>query len=88
MSVNLAPFAPYLGVILIILSVVMVVMVVLQAKGNDISGIVGGESSSTFRTKRGLELVLYQWTIYLSFAFFIITFITFIAMGQAVTPAG
>lgn len=88
MSVNLAPFAPYLAVVLIILSVVMVVVVVVQAKGNDISGIVGGESSSSFRTKRGLELVLYRWTIYLSIAFFLMTFITFIALGQAVTPAG
>lgn len=84
---NLAPFAPYLAVIEIILSVVLVVLVVIQAKGNDISGIVGGDSSSSFRTKRGLELTLYRWTIYLSIAFFFVTFVTFIAMGQAAVPA-
>ncbi len=83
---NLAPFAPYLAVVLIILSVVLTVMVVLQAKGNDMSGLVGGDSSGSFRTKRGLELTLYRWTIYLSVIFFVVVFFTFIAMGQAVTP--
>jgi preprotein translocase subunit SecG len=83
---NLAPFAPYLSVVLIILSVVLVVMVVIQAKGNDMSAFMVGDPSSSFRTKRGLELTLHRWTIYLSVIFFVVTFFTFIAMGQAVAP--
>ena len=80
---NLQAFAPYLGVIEIILAVVIIVMVVLQSKGNDLSSFLGGDGGNTFRTKRGLEAQLYNFTIYFSIAFFILTFFTFIAMGQA-----
>lgn len=73
--------APFLMVIEIILSVILVVMVTLQAKGSDISAITGGDAGS-YRTKRGLEAALHRWTIVTSIAFFVMTFITFLAMGQ------
>jgi preprotein translocase subunit SecG len=79
---DLSPFAPYLGVIQLIFSVVIVVLVILQAKGADLGGLMGGESSSSFRTKRGLEAMLHKVTIYFSIAFFTVTIFTFIAMGQ------
>lgn len=80
---DLQAFAPYLGVIEVVLGLVITIMVVLQSKGNDMSSFLGGESSSSFRTKRGLEAQLYRLTIYFSIAFFIVTFFAFIAMGQA-----
>lgn len=80
---DLQAFAPYLAVIEVVLGIVITILVVLQSKGNDMSSFLGGESSGSFRTKRGLEAQMYRLTIYLSIAFFIVTFFTFIAMGQA-----
>jgi preprotein translocase subunit SecG len=81
---DLGPFAPYLGVTEIILAIVLVVLVLLQAKGTDLGGFMGGgDSSSGYRTKRGIEVTLHRATIGFSVAFFICTFLAFIAFGQA-----
>lgn len=83
MSLDLQAFAPWLSAVELILAVVLTVMVVLQARGSDLSSFMGGDSSSSFRTKRGIEAVMHQWTIYLSIVFFIVTLLTFISLGQA-----
>ena len=79
----LQSFSTWFGLIEIILAVILTVMVLLQAKGSDLSAMMGGgDSSSSYRTKRGLEVILHKWTIYLSFIFFIVTILTFISLGQ------
>ena len=80
----LQSFSTWFGLIEIILAVILTVMVLLQAKGNDLSAMMGGgDSSSSYRTKRGLEVILHRWTIYLSVVFFVVTLLTFISLGQA-----
>ena len=80
----LQSFSTWFGLIEIILAVILTVMVLLQAKGNDLSAMMGGgDSGSSYRTKRGLEIVLHRWTIYLSIVFFVVTLLTFISLGQA-----
>lgn len=81
---DLSSFAPYLSVVEIVLAVVLVVLVVLQNKGSDLGGFLGGETagSGSF-TKRGIEATLHRLTIYFAIAFFVVTVLTFIAMGQA-----
>lgn len=79
----LQSFALWFGLIEIILAVILTVMVLLQAKGSDLSAMMGGgDSSSSYRTKRGLEVVLHRWTMYLSALFFVMTILTFISLGQ------
>lgn len=81
---NLQPLAPYLSIAEIILAVAITVLVLLQSKGADLGGFMGGSSDTTgYRTKRGVEKTLHQVTIYFSIAFFILTFLTFVAWGQA-----
>jgi len=80
---DLGPFAPYLAVAEIILAIVLIALVLLQAKGTDLGGFMGGDSSSGYRTRRGIEVTLYRATIGFSVAFFICTFLAFIAFGQA-----
>lgn len=81
---DLGGFAPYLSVIEIVLAVVLIILVLLQAKGSDLSGLIGGgDSGSGFRTRRGIDATLHKATIGFSIAFFVCTLLTFIAIGQA-----
>ena len=83
---NLQPLAPYLSVIEIILSIVLAVLVLIQTKGSDLGGFFGGggDSSSSFRTRRGVESTLHRVTILATVLFFICTLFAFIAWGQVV----
>ncbi|MFT5194406.1 MAG: preprotein translocase subunit SecG [Cellvibrionaceae bacterium] len=79
----LQSFSTWFSLIEIILAILITVLVLLQAKGSDLSSMMGGgDSSSSYRTKRGLEVVLHNWTIYLSILFFVMTIATFLSLGQ------
>ncbi|MGB3714913.1 MAG: preprotein translocase subunit SecG [Candidatus Promineifilaceae bacterium] len=82
---DLGPFAPYLAVAEIILAIVIIALVLLQAKGTDLGGFMGGggDTSSGYRTRRGIEVTLHRATVGFSVAFFVCTLLTFIAFGQA-----
>ncbi|MCI0398055.1 MAG: preprotein translocase subunit SecG [Chloroflexi bacterium] len=79
---DLGGFAPYLSVIEIVLAIVIVVLVILQTKGSDLGGFMGGDTSTGYRTRRGIDATLHRVTIGFSVAFFICTVLTFIALGQ------
>jgi preprotein translocase subunit SecG len=84
---NLQPLAPYLSVVEIILAVALTVLVLMQTKGSDLGGFLGGgggDSSGTFRTRRGVEATLHRLTIIVSILFFINTIFAFLAWGQAI----
>ncbi len=78
---DIAGLAPFLSVAEIILAVVIVVLVILQAKGSDLSNLVGGDSSG-YRTRRGMDATMHRATIGFGIAFFICTLLTFISLGQ------
>ncbi len=80
---DIGGFAPYLMVIEIVLAIVIVILVILQSKGSDLGGFMGGDSSSGYRTRRGIDSTMHSATIGFGIAFFICTFLTFISMGQA-----
>ena len=55
-------FENYLNIGQILVSVVLIVVILLQAKGSGFGAGLGGTTSS-FRTRRGLEKTLFQATI-------------------------
>ncbi len=59
----------------IILALLLVTIIMLQAKGSGFSGMFGGDSSSVYRTRRGLELRMFQFTIGLAVTFFVLALI-------------
>lgn len=59
--------AIYLGMMLV--SVVLLVVVLMQSKGSGFSGAFGGDSSSIYRTRRGVEKTLFHFTIGISVVF-------------------
>ena len=64
----------YLNVIQIIIAVVLVTVILMQVRGQG-SGLFGSAESS-FRTRRGLEKTLFQFTIVLVGVFIITSLIS------------
>lgn len=61
----------YLNIVQIIISIVLVMVVLSQVKESG-SGVFGS-GQSTFRTRRGLEKTLFQFTVILAVVFLIIS---------------
>jgi preprotein translocase subunit SecG len=65
-------FRDALNIVEILLAVVVIALVLLQTKGAGFTGMFGGDSSSVYRTRRGLEKRMFQFTIGISIAFFVV----------------
>ncbi|MBP8001995.1 MAG: preprotein translocase subunit SecG [Chloroflexi bacterium] len=78
----MAPLAPYLGAIEIVLAIAISILVIIQSKGSDLSSLTGGGGGERFGTRRGAEALLHRVTIVTAAIFFIVTMLTFVAMGQ------
>lgn len=80
---NLQALAPYLSIIEIVLACVLTVLVLLQTKGSDLGGFLGGsgDTSGSFRTRRGVEATMHRLTILVSVVFFVNTILSFLAWG-------
>lgn len=73
-------FAPYIQIIQIIISVALIVIILVQAKGTGgLGGIFGGEGAGVYRTRRGVEKTLFNLTIGLAVAFFVISIVSVLA---------
>ena len=67
----------YLNIAEIIVSVVLIVAVLMQVKGAG-GGVFGG-GQTTFRTRRGLERILFQFTLVLGGIFVLLAIISLLA---------
>lgn len=63
-----------LQIVQIILSITMIAVILLQGNNSSVGSVFGG-SGGFSRTRRGAEKVLYQATIGLAIAFFIVSII-------------
>jgi preprotein translocase subunit SecG len=61
-------FQNFLNIAQILVSLVLILVILLQAKGSGFGAGLGGTTSS-FRTRRGLEKTLFQATIVLTILF-------------------
>ncbi len=64
-----------LTVVEIILSIVLTIIILLQAKGSGFSGALGGDSSSIYRSRRGIERWLFQFTIAFAAIFLVVSLV-------------
>jgi preprotein translocase subunit SecG len=72
----------YLNVAQIVISVALVAVILFQGRRGDMGGSVfGGTGSAMYQKRRGLERTIFQITIGLSIAFFLITLINVIVTG-------
>ena len=65
----------YFDIAQIILAIVMIAVILLQVRGGGLGGIFG-QPDSTFRTRRGLEKALFQFTIVLVLIFVILSILS------------
>jgi len=63
----------YLQIAQILVACVLTLSILLQVKGGGLGGVFGGSEGSTFRTRRGVEKTLFQFTIVLSILFVVIS---------------
>jgi preprotein translocase subunit SecG len=69
-------FLPYVQIIQIIISIALIAVILVQAKGQGgLGGIFGGDAT-VYRTRRGVEKTLFNVTIGLAVAFFVISLVS------------
>jgi preprotein translocase subunit SecG len=69
--------AVYFNIAQIILSVALVLAVLLQVRGGGLGGIFG-QADTVYRTRRGLEKTLFQFTVAVAVLFIIISLVRLI----------
>jgi len=67
----------YLNIIQIVLSIALILVILFQVRGGGLGGIFG-QADTVYRTKRGLEKTLFQFTIVLAVLFIVVSIITLI----------
>jgi preprotein translocase subunit SecG len=72
-EVSHVQFEDFINIAQILVATVLVLVILLQSKGSGIGTALGGGTSSSFRTRRGVEKTLFQLTIVLSVVFLIIS---------------
>jgi preprotein translocase subunit SecG len=69
-------FVIYVQIIQIIISIALIAVILAQAKGQGgLGGIFGGEGG-IYRTRRGVEKTLFNVTVGLAVAFFVVSIIS------------
>ncbi|HZS01156.1 MAG TPA: preprotein translocase subunit SecG [Chloroflexota bacterium] len=64
--------APYVQIVQIILSIALIAVVLLQARGTGFSATFSSDSS-IYRTRRGVERTLFQFTIGLAIVWVLVS---------------
>ncbi len=65
---------------MIILSIVLILVILLQTKGSSFSGAFGGDTSSIYRTRRGVEKTLFQFTIGVGVVFVLLAIVSSVVL--------
>jgi len=68
---------PFLAAGQLIVSVALIFSVLLQARGSGLGGTFGGDSS-IYRSRRGVERRLWQFTIVLMVLFVVFSLVSFV----------
>jgi len=73
----------YLNIVLSIVSVALIAIIILQSRGAGLGGLGGGGDfgGAGFHVRRGIERLLFNVTIGLSFTFFTLALATVILVG-------
>jgi preprotein translocase subunit SecG len=68
---------PFLAIGQILVSIALMAAVLLQSRGTGLSGTFGGDSA-VYRSRRGIERRLWQFTIALAILFVLFSLVSFL----------
>jgi preprotein translocase subunit SecG len=71
---------PILALGQILLSIALIAAILLQAQGTGLSGTFGGDSG-VYRSRRGVERRLWQFTVLLLILFVVFALVSFVFVG-------
>ena len=71
----------YLNIAQIIISVALIAIILFQVRSGGMGGVFGGSETAVYKTRRGIERTLFNVTVGLSIAFFVITILNVITTG-------
>ena len=71
----------YFNIAIILVSVVLIIVLLMQVKGGGLGGIFG-QAESTFRSRRGMEKTLLQFTITLVVVFVVLSILSLQSWAQ------
>ncbi len=63
----------FLDLIQIVISVALVILILIQSKGSGMGSLFGGGDSGVYTTRRGVEKTLFNLTVVVSLAFFLVS---------------
>ena len=69
----------FLFVALLATAIGLIAAILMQSRGSGLGATFGGGDASSFRTRRGVEQRLYQFTIVLAVLFVTVSMLIFIA---------
>ena len=70
---------PILAIGQIILSIALIASILMQARGTGLSGTFGGDSA-VYRSRRGVERRLWQFTVLLLVLFILFCLVSFVSV--------
>ena len=62
----------YMNLAQIVIAIALIVVIMLQTKGAALGGVFGRSDSAVYKTRRGIEKTVFNVTIGLSVAFFML----------------
>jgi len=71
----------YFSIAQIIISIALTVVILFQIRSSGLGGMFGGTETAVYKTRRGVERTLFNITVGLAIAFFIITILNVIVTG-------
>jgi preprotein translocase subunit SecG len=72
----------YLHIAVIVVSIALILAVIFQSRGAGLGGLGGGDmSGGSYHSRRGVEKLLFNVTIGLSVAFFVLAVLSVILVG-------
>lgn len=69
-----------LNLAMIVVSIALIVIVIFQSRSSSAGSMFGGGDSPVYRTRRGVERTIYNATIWLAVAFFVLSILSVLAI--------
>jgi preprotein translocase subunit SecG len=71
----LSPYRVYFQIVLVIVAIALMICILLQSRGAGLGSVFGG-TGTVFKTRRGIERLLVNMTVFFAIFFALLSFLT------------